>query len=319
MAAAKVLPFQRVLAEQLRVFMGRRLDCAQCHNHPYDVWSQDQFWGMTAFFGRTTSTGWLTDQVVFDDPDGPERNRGEMGNEALDFIRVTHPRTKELVEPAFLDGTVLPEDQRRDPRQALAKWVTSRPQFAKAAVNRVWGYFFGKGIVDPVDDFRIANPPTHPDLLEALARDFSEHGFDLKRLMRRILRSRTYQLSSRVNETNQDDEMNYSRALPRPLEAEVLLDAISNVTEVPEGFRVERKASAGYPDHPAEAAGPIHLSVSGYLWAASSNFGAGTRRPANCGTGVTHAGRLHLYRQAFSRGGTCRAAAPKRRVGPRDH
>src|SRR5262249_7046668 len=100
----------------------------------------------------------------------------------------------------------------------------------------MWGYFFGRGLVEPVDDFRSTNPPTHPDLLEALAKDFRDHGHDLKHLIRTIVTSQTYQLSSSLNETNRKDEMNYSRALPRPLEAEVLLDAISNVTGVPEIF-----------------------------------------------------------------------------------
>ena len=103
-------------------------------------------------------------------------------------------------------------------------------------MNRIWSHFFGRGIVDPVDDFRIANPPSHPDLLTALARDFQKHGFDLKHLMHRIVSSRTYQLSSKPNASNRHDEINYSHALPRPLESVVLLDAISQVTGVPESF-----------------------------------------------------------------------------------
>jgi hypothetical protein len=131
---------------------------------------------------------------------------------------------------------VLPATARTDPRLSFAKLLTSHPYFAEAAVNRMWSYFFGRGIVNPVDDFRSTNPPTHPELLQALARDFREHGFDLKHLMRLIVGSRTYQLSGVPNETNRGDEINYSHALGRPLDAEVLLDAISDVTGVPEVF-----------------------------------------------------------------------------------
>ena len=228
-------PVDQILNETLRVFVGRRFDCAQCHNHPFDRWTQNQYWGLAAFFGRMTNTGWGGDNAVFDDPNGREENYVE-NNPGLKFRKVIHPRTKQLMVPTFMDGTVLPEERREDPRMELAKWVTLHPYFAEAAVNRMWGYFFGRGIVDPVDDFRVANPPTHPELLEALARDFREHGHDLKHLIRRIVTSRTYQLSSKPTESNRHDRINYSHALPQPLEAEVLLDAISQVTGVPEVY-----------------------------------------------------------------------------------
>jgi hypothetical protein len=118
----------------------------------------------------------------------------------------------------------------------LAKWITSHQYFAEATVNRMWSYFYGRGIVDPVDDFRSTNPATHPQLLRRLASYFSDSGYDLKKLMRVIVESRTYQLSSRTNATNEEDLVNYSHALPRPLDAEVLLDAISDVTGVQETF-----------------------------------------------------------------------------------
>ncbi len=232
----KPAPVERVVAEQFRVFMGRRLDCAQCHNHPFDQWTQDQFWGLAAFYGRLTNTEWYGDNVVFDDPDGHEVDFGDNGTDGLVFRRVMHPRTKVSVLPTFPDGQVLVEDRRIDPRQELAEWITSQDEFAEAAVNRFWRYFFGRGVVEPVDDFRIDNPPTHPELLRVLATDFREHGCDLRHLMRRIVSSRTYQLSNQPNETNQDDVLNYSHALARPLAAEVLLDAISSVSGVPEVF-----------------------------------------------------------------------------------
>jgi hypothetical protein len=221
---------QDMMAEEVRVFFGRRLDCAQCHNHPYENWSQDQFWGMAAFFGRLTRLGQLGgDLVIIDDPAG----HGEFGQGA----QVIHPRSKEVVEPRFLDGTALPAGKRADPRWELAHWMTSHPYFAEAAVNRIWGYFFARGIVHPPDDFRETNPATDPELLEALARDFKDHGYDLKYLIRTIVESRTYQLSGAPNETNKEDLIHYSRAVARPLDAEVLLDAISQVEGLPQDFR----------------------------------------------------------------------------------
>ena len=218
-----------MMAEQMRVFMGRRLDCAQCHNHPYEMWSQDQFWGMSAFFGRLKRLGQLGwDIVVMDDPAG----HGEHGQGA----KVTHPRTKKEVNPTLLNGIVLSPNKRQELRKELAEWMTSHPFFAEATVNRIWGYFFGRGIVDPVDDFHSGNPPSHPNLLTALAKDFRNHDYDLKHLIRLTCQSRTYQLSSVLNETNRNDRINYSAAFPRPLDAEVLLDAISQVSGVPETF-----------------------------------------------------------------------------------
>ena len=218
-----------MMAEELRVFLGRRLDCAQCHNHPYERWSQDQFWGLAAFFGRVSRIGQLgMDMIIIDDPAG----HGQFGQGE----QVTHPRTRQLVEPRFLDGRPLPEEQRTDLRMKLAEWITAHPYFAEAAVNRFWGYFFGRGLVDPVDDFRLTNPPSHPELLRALAKEFRERGHDLKHLMRQIVQSRTYQLSGGTNPSNRKDRVNYSRALPRPLDAEVVLDAISQVTGISEDF-----------------------------------------------------------------------------------
>jgi len=223
---------QDAVAEEVRVFLGRRIDCAQCHNHPFENWAQDQFWGMAAFFKPLTFY-WFeevgTEAIVLDDSDGYSR-RGNMG-------KVVHPRTKKEVVPAFFDGTPLATNQVGDPRMALAKWIVARPEFSETAVNRMWSLFFGRGIVNPVDDFRSTNPPSHPELLQALGRDFRMNGYDLKQLIRRIVHSRTYQLSAAPNETNKDDQTNFARMAPRPLDAEVLLDAISQVTEVPEIFR----------------------------------------------------------------------------------
>ena len=220
---------QNAMGEQVRVFLGRRMDCAQCHDHPYESWSQNQFWGLTAFFGRMSNLhpGFpQVDFVIMDDPEG----YGTFGKGA----KVIHPRTKQEVQPRFLDGSPVPEDRREDWRLALAEWMTSpeNPYFAPAMANRMWGYFFGRGIVDPVDDFRSNNLATHPRLLEALARYFVRSGYDLRSLIRLMVESRAYQLSGDPNPTNRYDRVNYSRALPRPLDTEVLLRAISHVSGV---------------------------------------------------------------------------------------
>ena len=235
-------PPQDMMAEEIRVFLGQRLDCAQCHDHPFEMWSQDQYWGMAAFFGRMAGVRLSTSgpDLLVDLLGGGWGVTGEGGP-------TVHPRTGRTVQPTFFDGRVLPENARIDPRRALAEWVTSHPGFARAAVNRIWSHFFGRGFVNPVDDFRSANPPTHSELLNELARDFRVHGYDLKHLIRLIAQSRTYQLSGRRNSTNEGDWINYSRALPRPLDAEILLDAISHVVGIPEVFERSSGASGTEP------------------------------------------------------------------------
>ena len=120
MAGQKIRPLEGVIAEQVRLFLGRRMDCAQCHNHPYDTWSQDQFWGLAAFFGKSTTTDWSFGQLVYDDPNGNEVNYGVDGVTSLRFAKVVHPRTKQPVLSVFTDGQVLPASQRELPRVALA-------------------------------------------------------------------------------------------------------------------------------------------------------------------------------------------------------
>jgi hypothetical protein len=233
-ASRHFIPFNRIgppadtMAEEVRVFFGRRLDCAQCHNHPYENWSQDQFWGMTAFFGRLFKMG----PVVFDHPTNMDLSSKDVAGK----IEVLHPRTKLPVQPALLDGSSLNVAPDSNPRRELARWITAHPYFAEAAANRIWGQFFGRGIVDPVDDFRSTNPATHPALLAALAKDFRVNHYDLRRLMKTIVTSRTYQLSNISNDSNRGDIVNYSHSLPRALDAEVLLDALVDVTGVPETF-----------------------------------------------------------------------------------
>lgn len=225
-----------LMPELIRLFMGRRIECSQCHNHPFEAWSQNQYWGLAAFFAGYTE---VRDSNLIIDVLG-----GGHVDQPKD-VMVVNPRSKQKVVPAFLDGTQLPPSEWMDPRRHLANWVTSHPYFAEATVNRLWSFFFGRGIVEPVDDFRSTNPPTHPELLRALAKDFRDSGFNLKHLMRTMVQSRTYQLSATPNENNKDDRMGYSHGRARPLEAAVLLDAITSVTGVPEKFEIHPIAGGG--------------------------------------------------------------------------
>jgi len=242
--AADMQPPEVVMPEMVRVFMGHRIECAQCHNHPFESWTQDQFWGLAAFFAGMTEL--VADHVLVDSLAG-----GHV-DQPHEMVAI-NPHTKAHVTPTFLDGTPLPPSQWMDPRMKLAKWMTSSPEFSEAAVDRIWGYFFNRGIVDPVDDFRSTNPPTNPELLHALAKDFRDHGYDLKYLIRTIVESRTYQLTSTPNATNWEDQLDYSRSLPRALEAAVLLDAISSATGVREKFEFHPDAGGGDPPVTAHA------------------------------------------------------------------
>ena len=194
-----------------------------------------------------------------------------------------------------------------DPRKHLAEWVTSHPYFAEAAVNRVWSFFFGRGIVEPVDDFRSTNPPTHPELLKALAKDFRESGYDLKGLMRKIVQSATYQLSATPNESNRQDKMDYSHAWPRPLDAAVLLDAISSVTGVAEKFELHPQvgggdAPTGYSSH-ADHGGYLSIAVHGRLWTLNAQGPAYGASSAEFAGSSSHDGGACLQCQDFPEGG----------------
>ncbi len=211
-----------------RLFLGVRLDCAECHNHPLENLTQDDFYGMAAFFARLkVKHGYGEYRRIW-----YSERKGDL----------LHPVTKEPVAPRFLDGTIPAIPEGSDRRDALADWITRtrKLQFARATVNRIWAEYFGRGLVDPPDDFRSTNVPTHPALLDALARHFIESGFRFKELHRVILNSRTYQLSSRdpsrSREPDRMGEILYVRYLPRKLAAEVLLDSIMQVTGVPHNF-----------------------------------------------------------------------------------
>jgi Protein of unknown function (DUF1553)/Protein of unknown function (DUF1549) len=211
-----------------QLFLGVRMECAKCHHHPNEKWSQDDFYQFAAFFGTVKHKGAGLSPPI------------SAGNETFYFApggTVKHPLTDEVMKPRPPEGPVI-ENANTDPRRALVAWLTEEknPFFARAAVNRVWAGFFGRGFVDPVDDFRVSNPVVNEPLLDGVAADFAKNGYDLKHLLRTILQSRLYQLSSEPNEWNLADTKNFSRSLRRRLPAEALLDAVVDVTGVPEEF-----------------------------------------------------------------------------------
>ena len=207
-----------------QLFLGIRIQCAKCHNHPFERWSQDNYYGISAAFARIGRKPGATanDEVIFTQDSGD----------------VTQPRTgKTMKVHLLLKGDVdVPAEQ--DRREVFANWLTEpdNPFFAKSVVNRIWGHLMGRGIVDPVDDFRDSNPPSNAELLDELARQFVENGFSRRWAIRTIMTSATYQRSSRTTDLNQDDEIYFSHATTRMLTAEQLLDAICSVTSVPEPF-----------------------------------------------------------------------------------
>ncbi len=214
-------------AKTTQLFLGISIECARCHNHPLERWTRDDFNGMAAFFS----------QIKWKEPSGPRNNEKSL---YLDFKRqFQHPDSKQVVFPKALNGPAVQSDDPTDRRELLADWITSpdNPYFARTLVNRMWRNFMGRGLVEPVDDFRATNPPTNAPLLDALAKDFVQHGYDLHHLIRVITSSATYQLSSIPNKRNESDKMAYSRYYTRRLSAEQMLDSIVQTTGVPEKFR----------------------------------------------------------------------------------
>lgn len=212
-----------------QLFLGIRLECAKCHHHPFEVWGQDDFYSLAAYFARIGRKGQGISSPI---------SGGEESIFVSDGGSVSHPITGEVLEPTPLFGTARKIQPGEDPRRALADWLTSPDNefFAKVAVNRVWAELMGIGLVDPVDDMRATNPPSNPALLDALADDFRQQGFDNKKLIRRIMTSYVYGISSIPGARNVSDARNYSRHLRRRLRAEVLLDAVCDVTGIREKF-----------------------------------------------------------------------------------
>ena len=217
-----------------QVFLGIRLQCCRCHNHPFDRWTQNDYYELAAFFPRVQYR-------IVENNRRDKFDQHEFDGEQIVWMdrasEVKHPRTGNVVGPKFLADAAT-ADAGLDRLKELANWVASpeNPFFARTQANRVWANLLGRGLVEPIDDFRANNPPTHPALLADLAREFVNDSFDLRALARTVVASRTYQLASEPTESNRDDELNYAHAVIRRLDAEVLLDAIAQVLEVPPGF-----------------------------------------------------------------------------------
>jgi hypothetical protein len=222
---------QNLAETTAQLFFGVRMQCAKCHNHPFERWTQDDYYSMAAWFARVKVKKDSTPTK------NPQEVRGEIIFNARDG-EVTQPRSQKVMSPKFLGGATpaIPPD--RDRRSVFADWLTGaeNPFFAKSVANRIWYHLNGKGIVDPVDDFRDSNPSCNDELLEALAKDFVGSKFNVKQLIRAIMTSRTYQLSAQPTDLNKDDNKYFSHAVTKLLTAEQLLDALCDVTAVPEKF-----------------------------------------------------------------------------------
>lgn len=219
----KVAPKPGERASSLaQILLGVRIACAECHHHPFDRWSQTDYFGMQAFFTQITLKPSARGEVL----------------QAIGDPETKHPRTGEAIPPHALGVPMPPKAPTGDRRLVLAEWMTSpqNPWFARNLANRAWAHFFGRGLIDPVDDVRDTNPPSNPELLDALAKHVVDTRFDLKQLIRTITASRTYQLASKPNATNAKDASSYSRAYFRRIDAEVLLDMVSQTTGVAERF-----------------------------------------------------------------------------------
>ncbi len=235
-----------------QLFLGVRMVCAQCHDHPFEKWTQDQYYQMAAFFSAIGV-----------------RPGFESGEEVVYLKRVEtdvkHPKDGHVVSPQYMVASLsappIPSSSEGDRRSALVEWLTSKenPFFARAIVNRVWSYFFHRGIISPVDDIRSSNPPVNEALLAALAEDFEDHDFDLRRLMTTITHSRVYQTTYRTNEWNRDDDLNFSHQIPRRLGAESLADAIALAT----GARLELPEMP--EDYGAVQVPDPHVGKGGFL------------------------------------------------------
>ncbi len=237
------VPNHKKVAEDVaQVFLGMRLQCAQCHNHPFDRWTMDDYYGFVAFFDQT------------------RRKRGADPREWVIFTpggRTVHPVTRKNVQPKYLGGEA-PVVKGDDRRQVLAEWLTSpeNPYVARNLANRIWAHFFATGIVNEVDDFRVSNPPVNESLLNELADHLIEAKFDYRSLARQICNSQAYQRSTLPSATNASDQTNFSRSVLRRIQAEVLLDVIAQVTEtendfaqLPKGASATELADGRYANH----------------------------------------------------------------------
>ena len=231
-------PDPKVRAERTaQRFLGLRIRCAQCHDHPFDIWTQDDYFGLAAIFAKVGPAG----------PAAPGMGRMQIGVNPEGSIE--HLRTKRPALPRLLDGSAVEVEPEDDPRAALADWMTApdNPYFARSLANWAWAQFFGRGLADPPDDLSRSNPPVHPELLDALARHLVESGFDLRDLVRTIATSNAYGFSSATIPGNARDSRLFSHQMPRPLTAHQMADALAQATDIPNlygdrGSRALRRA-----------------------------------------------------------------------------
>jgi hypothetical protein len=233
----------KITEDVSQTFLGVRFNCNKCHDHPFERWTQDQYYEFGAFFARVSFKPGSRpeEEIVYDNFNGGE---------------VTHPKTDKVVEPLVPYGQNPDWHHAPDREDAFANWLVDKnnPLFAKSYADRVWSYFFGRGIIEPVDDIRASNPPVNPELLDGLTADFVKSGFDVQHLIRTIVLSRTYQLAITPNKWNDDDKINFSHAMPRRLTAEQMMNAVAVATGtdaqqlgLPAGLRPEDA-----PDGPVE-------------------------------------------------------------------
>ncbi len=238
----------QVTADTAQVFLGLRLQCAKCHHHPYERWSQDDYYGLAGFFTRLGRKSFGEPPPYFTSPNIT--------------INENHPITGKPIEPKYLDGEVVKFAPEEDPRHALVDWMAKpeNPLFSRALVNRLWGHFFGRGIVQEIDDLRETNPPSNPELLDGLAREFRDHKFDMKHVIRLIVKSQTYQLSSEPTDNNRNDQQNFARYYARRIPAEVAYDAVEQATGFHSAFG-NMSAEARAVDLPHERFGSYFLDT----------------------------------------------------------
>jgi len=238
----------QVTADTAQVFLGVRLQCARCHHHPYERWGQEDYFGLAGFFTRLgrKSFGQPPPYFASSNVTTSEKN----------------PLTDKVPEPKYLNGEYAEFTPEQDPRHALVDWMTQpdNPFFAKVLVNRMWGHFMGRGLVDEVDDIRETNPPSNPELLDGLAKDFIDHKFDMKHIIRTLINSRAYQLSTEPTEDNKHDRQNFARFYGRRLIAEVLHDAVDQTCGTQTKFN-NMSGNARAVDLPHEGFGSYFLDT----------------------------------------------------------
>src|SRR5438093_1107745 len=223
----------KITEDVSQTFLGVRFNCNKCYDHPFEKWTQNQYYQFAAYFSRVAiKRGSLGKDSVRSFTGDLMQVPGEEIVYLKESGEMKHPKTDMEVRPKVPVGEAKETAADGDRREAFVEWLTSKdnPYFAMAMANRVWSYFFGRGIIEPVDDIRGSNPPSNPELLNALKEDFVQSGFDVRHLMRAICRSRTYQLSIRKNKWNEDDAINFSHATPRRLSAEQMFDAVAVAT-----------------------------------------------------------------------------------------